>query len=307
MRADDEERPSVLDGRDIARTTTVRSGARGQYAKRSIFTTPPRARTRARTSACDAEHGSVAGRLQGKVALISGGARGQGAAHGALFAEEGARVILGDVREEEGRRLAEELRSRGHAVAFTRLDVTSSANWERVVALAEDEHGCLDVLVNNAGIVAFASATETQDDEWERVLGVNQTGMFYGMRAAIPALRRAGGGSIVNISSTLAVGAIRGYFAYQATKAAIVMMTRAAAVEYASDGIRVNSILPGLIHTEMTLEEPEDAVKGHIALTPLGRGGTPREISLGALYLASDESSFVTGTELVIDGGYLAQ
>jgi NAD(P)-dependent dehydrogenase (short-subunit alcohol dehydrogenase family) len=249
----------------------------------------------------------VAGRLEGKVALISGGARGQGASHGSLFADEGARVVLGDVREEEGRRLAEELRSRGRDVVFTRLDVTRGADWEAAVALAEREFSRLDVLVNNAGIVAFSSAAETSDEEWQRVLAVNQTGMFYGMRAAIPAMRRAGGGSIVNISSTLAVGAIRGYFAYQATKAAIVMMTRAAAVEYAEDGIRVNSILPGLIQTEMTKEEPEDAVRGHIALTPLGRAGTSLEISYGVLYLASDESSFVTGAELAIDGGYLAQ
>lgn len=249
----------------------------------------------------------MAGRLEGKVALISGGARGQGASHGSLFADEGARVVLGDVREEEGRRLAEELRSRGRDVIFTRLDVTVSADWDAAVALAETEFTRLDVLVNNAGVVAFSSAAETSDEEWQRVLGVNQTGMFYGMRAAIPAMRRAGGGSIVNISSTLAVGAISGYFAYQASKAAIVMMTRAAAVEYAEDGIRVNSLLPGLIYTEMTKDEPEDAVQGHIGLTPLGRAGTSLEISYGALYLASDESSFVTGTELVIDGGYLAQ
>jgi NAD(P)-dependent dehydrogenase (short-subunit alcohol dehydrogenase family) len=249
----------------------------------------------------------VAGRLEGKVALISGGARGQGASHGSLLADEGARVLLGDVREDEGRQLADELRARGHDVIFTSLDVTRSADWEAAVALAETEFSRLDILVNNAGVVAFSSADETSDDEWQRVLGVNQTGMFYGMRAAIPAMRRAGGGSIVNISSTLAVGAIRGYFAYQASKAAIVMMTRAVAVEYAEDGIRANSILPGLIHTKMTKDEPEDAVEGHIALTPLGRGGTSLEISYGVLYLASDESSFVTGTELVIDGGYLAQ
>ena len=249
----------------------------------------------------------MAGRLEGKVALISGGARGQGASHGSLFADEGARVVLGDVREGQGQRLAEELRSRGHDVVFTHLDVTRSSDWDAAVALAENEFARLDILVNNAGIVAFSSAAETSDEEWQRVLGVNQTGMFYGMRAAIPAMRRAGGGSIVNISSTLAVGAIRGYFAYQATKAAIVMMTRAAAVEYAEDGIRVNSVLPGLIETEMTKEEPEDAVEGHIALTPLGRAGMPLDISYGVLYLASDESSFVTGAELVIDGGHLAQ
>ena len=249
----------------------------------------------------------MAGRLVGKVALISGGARGQGASHGAVFVDEGASVVLGDVREDEGQRLAEHLRAGGREVVFTRLDVTRSADWEAAVALAEDEFGNLNVLVNNAGIVAFSSAADTPDEEWQRVLAVNQSGMFYGMRAAIPAMRRAGGGSIVNISSTLAVGAIPGYFAYQATKAAIVMMTRAAAVEYAADNIRVNSILPGLIHTDMTKEEPEDAVQNHLGLTPLRRGGTPLEISYGALYLASDESSFVTGTELVIDGGYLAQ
>jgi cyclopentanol dehydrogenase len=249
----------------------------------------------------------VAGRLQGKVALISGGARGQGASHGALFAREGASVVLADVRKEEGQRQAEALRDGGRNVVFAALDVTSSTDWESAVALAESEFGRLDILVNNAGIVAFSSAADTSDEEWQRVLAVNQTGMFYGMRAAIPALRRGGGGSIINISSTLAVGAICGYFAYQASKAAIVMMTRAAAVEYAEAGIRVNSILPGLIETEMTKDEPEDAVEGHIALTPLRRSGTPLEISYGALYLASDESSFVTGTELVIDGGYLAQ
>jgi cyclopentanol dehydrogenase len=249
----------------------------------------------------------MAERLKGKVALVSGGARGQGASHGQLFASEGAQVVLGDIREKEGKRLASELDADGLAVRFARLDVTRSADWEAAVSLAETEFGRLDVLVNNAGIVAFSSAVDTSDEEWHRVLAVNQTGMFFGMRAAIPAMRRAGGGSIVNISSTLAVGAIPGYFAYQATKAAIAMMTRAAAVDYAADNIRVNSILPGLIHTEMTKEEPEGAVQGHISLTPLGRGGTPLEISYGALYLSSDESSFVTGTELVIDGGYLAQ
>src|SRR4051794_34548476 len=249
----------------------------------------------------------MSGRLQGKVALISGGSRGQGASHGALFAKEGASVVLGDVRKEEGQRQAEALRDEGRNVLFAALDVTSSSDWESAIELAESEFGRLDILVNNAGIVAFSSAADTSDEEWQRVLGVNQTGMFYGIRAAIPAMRRAGGGSIVNISSTLAIGAIRGYFAYQASKAAIVMMTRAAAVEYAEHDIRVNSILPGLIRTDMTKSQPEDAVQGHINLSPLGRDGTPLEISYGVLYLASDESSFVTGTELVIDGGYLAQ
>lgn len=249
----------------------------------------------------------MAGRLEGKVALISGGARGQGASHGTLFAEEGAKVVLGDVREEEGRLLAEQLKERGLQVLFARLDVTSSSDWESAVSLAEREYGGLSVLVNNAGIVSFSGAVDTEDEEWASVLAVNQTGTFYGLRAAIPAMQRAGGGSIVNISSTLGIGAIPGYFAYQATKAAILMMTRAAAVEYAQDRIRVNSICPGLIQTDMTDSEPVDAVQGHVALTPLGRTGKALEISHGALYLASDESSFVTGIDLVIDGGYLAQ
>ena len=249
----------------------------------------------------------MSGRLAGKVVLISGGARGQGASHAQLFAEEGARVVLGDVLEEQGRAHAEEMQAAGLQAVFTRLDVTESREWAAAVEFAQETYGRLDVLVNNAGIVSFSGAADTSDEEWHRVISVNQTGVFFGMRAAIPALRAAGGGSIVNISSTLGIGAIPGYFAYQATKAAIIMMTRAAAVEYARDGIRVNSICPGLIHTDMTTSEPEEAIQGHIALTPLGRAGTSLEISYGALYLASDESSFVTGVDLAIDGGYLAQ
>jgi NAD(P)-dependent dehydrogenase (short-subunit alcohol dehydrogenase family) len=249
----------------------------------------------------------MSGRLAGKVALISGGSRGQGASHAQVFAEEGARVILGDTLEDEGRTHAEKLRASGHEVQFTRLDVTQSGDWAAAVELAQQTYGGLNVLVNNAGIVSFAGAADTSDEEWHRVIAVNQTGVFFGMRASIPALRAAGGGSIVNISSTLGIGAIPGYFAYQASKAAIIMMTRAAAVEYACDGIRVNSICPGLVQTDMTTTEPEEAIESHIALTPLGRIGTSLEVSYGALFLASDESSFVTGVDLAIDGGYLAQ
>lgn len=248
----------------------------------------------------------MAGRVEGKRVLISGGARGQGAAHGSLLAEEGARVLLGDILDEEGERHAAELAGGGLDVSYSHLDVTKAGDREAAVALAETTFGGLDVVVNNAGIAAFAGAAEATDEEWERVIAVNQTGVFYGMRAAIPALRRAGGGSIVNISSAGGIAGMPGYFAYQASKAAVIMMTRAAAVEYAQDSIRVNSICPGLIYTPMTLGEPEEAVQANIADTPLNRGGEPIEVSYGVLYLASDESSFVTGTELVIDGGYLA-
>jgi NAD(P)-dependent dehydrogenase (short-subunit alcohol dehydrogenase family) len=248
----------------------------------------------------------VEGRVQGKRVLISGGARGQGAAHGALLAREGARVVLGDVLDELGAERAADLARSGLDVYYCHLDVTRPSDWEAAVALVEERFGGLDVLINNAGIAAFASAADATDEEWDRVIAVNQSGVFYGMRAAIPALRRAGGGSIVNISSSAGVAGMPGYFAYQASKGAVVMMTKAAAVEYASENIRVNTICPGLIFTPMTLGEPEEAVQANIVDTPLKRGGEPIEVAYGVLYLASNESSFVTGTELVIDGGYLA-
>lgn len=248
----------------------------------------------------------MAGRLEGKVALITGGARGQGAAHGGLFAQEGACVLLGDIRDDLGEAQAASLREGGHRVLYTHLDVTSDDDWRRAVACAQSEFGKLDVLVNNAGVAEFAGAVDATDAEWNHVIGVNQTGVFYGMRASIPAIQGAGGGSIVNIASCFALAAVPGYFAYQASKGAVVMMTKAAAVEYAAQNIRVNTICPGLIITPMTETEPPEAVEANIRETPLGRAGQEMEVAYGALYLASDESSFVTGTELVIDGGYLA-
>ena len=240
------------------------------------------------------------------MALISGGARGQGAAEGTLFAEQGARVLLGDIRDELGEEHARALQQRGLEVRYTHLDVTSDDDWRRAVAEVESELGKLDILVNNAGVAAFAGAADVSDSEWNHVIGVNQNGVFYGMRASIPALQRAGGGSIVNIASCFAVAAVPGYFAYQASKGAVRMMSKGAAVEYAKDKIRVNTICPGLIITPMTETEPQEAVDANIRETPLGRAGEELEIAYGALYLASDESSFVTGTDLVIDGGYLA-
>ncbi len=248
----------------------------------------------------------TAGRLRGKVALITGGARGQGAAEVELFAREGARVIFGDILDELGEALACDLKSQGLQVTYRRLDVTRKEDWDSAVSFAELEHGGVHVLVNNAGIVTFSSPAETSDKEWDRVIAVNQRGVFYGMRAAIPAMRRANGGAIINISSVFGLGAVPGYFAYQASKAAVIMMSRAAALDLAEHNIRVNTICPGLILTDMTKGEPPDVVEANIRETPLKRAGRPEEIAYGALYLASDESSFVTGTELVIDGGYLA-
>jgi NAD(P)-dependent dehydrogenase (short-subunit alcohol dehydrogenase family) len=214
--------------------------------------------------------------------------------------------LLGDIRDQLGEEHAASLQQQGLPVLYTHLDVTQGVDWLTAIEQAEREFGMLNILVNNAGVVEFAGAADATDEEWNYVIGVNQTGVFYGMRAAIPALERAGGGSIVNIASCFAIGAVPGYFAYQASKGAVRMMTKAAAVEYAQRSIRVNAILPGLILTPITETEPVEAVEANIRETPLGRAGTEEEIAYGALYLASDESSFITGAELVIDGGYLA-
>jgi NAD(P)-dependent dehydrogenase (short-subunit alcohol dehydrogenase family) len=249
----------------------------------------------------------MVGRLDGKVALISGAARGQGASHAELFAEEGARVVLGDVRDQLGETHAAGLIERGFDVVYTHLDVTSAESWVDAVGLAEERFGRLDVLVNNAGITSPATPVDEDEETWERIVAVNQKGVWLGMKFAIPAMHRAGGGSIINISSIWGVVGADDSFAYQATKGAVTLMTKAAALTHAGDNIRVNNICPGLVMTPMAEEEGEESNNAVIAMTPMARGAQPREISYGALYLAADESSYVTGSELVIDGGYLAQ
>ena len=249
----------------------------------------------------------MGGRLEGKVALISGAARGQGAVHAELFAKEGASVVLGDILEKEVRFVADEIRAGGGAAEAIELDVTSPRDWIAAVELAETTFGRLDVLVNNAGIIDGGGAVDEDLEAWHRVIAVNQTGIFLGMKHAVPAMRRAGGGSIVNVSSTLGVVGADDYIAYQASKGAVRQMTRSAALSYVKDGIRVNTICPGFIETPMT-DELEDEIRDHdIGMTPMARAGKPIEVSYAVLYLASDESSFVTGSDLVVDGGYLAQ
>ena len=193
----------------------------------------------------------MTGRLAGRSVLISGGARGQGAAHGRRLAEEGASVLLGDVLEGEGRSHAETLRADGLDVHFLKLDVTSPADWTASVAEAETRFGRLDVLVNNPGIVRIAPVAEETDDGWARTMSVNATGVFYGMRAAIPAIRRAGGGSIINVASIYGPVGAPGYVAYTASKGAVIAMTKVAALEHAADGIRVNTICPGPVRSPM--------------------------------------------------------
>jgi cyclopentanol dehydrogenase len=249
-------------------------------------------------------------RLAGKVALISGGARGMGAVEARLFAKEGARIVLGDVLEPEGKTVQEEIRAAGGEATFVTLDVTREADWERAVATSEKLYGRLDVLVNNAGIGGGNRIEDTTLAQWERTMAVNATGVFLGTRAAIPALRRAGGGSIVNISSQLGlVGTDNSSPQYQASKGAVRLLTKATAIQYAKEGIRANSVHPGPIVTAMTEKRRADPEQHRLMLSriPLGRYGQPEEVALGVLYLASDESSFVTGSELVIDGGWTAQ
>jgi NAD(P)-dependent dehydrogenase (short-subunit alcohol dehydrogenase family) len=253
----------------------------------------------------------MADRMLGKVALISGGARGQGASHAKLLAAQGARVLIGDVLDGDGERTATELREEGLAVRYVHLDVTQVSDWESAVRVAESDYGTLDVLVNNAGIAGYAAAADCTDKEWTQTIAVNQTGVFYGMRAAIPCMRNGGGGSIVNTSSTFGLIGAPDTFAYQASKAAVLAMTRSAAVTYGTENIRVNALCPGVVDTPMLAQDIADwgvePINALIDGQAIKRRGTPLDMSYAVLYLASDESSFVTGTELVVDGGFVAQ
>jgi NAD(P)-dependent dehydrogenase (short-subunit alcohol dehydrogenase family) len=249
-------------------------------------------------------------RLDGKVALISGAARGMGAAEARLFAREGARVVLGDVLEGEGQAVAGEVAAKGGHAVFTNLDVTREDDWTRAVALAESRFGGLHVLVNNAGIGAAGLVEDTTAEAWDRVMAINAKGVFLGTKAAIPALRRAGGGSIVNISSQLGlVGMDDSSPQYTASKGAVRLLTKTTALQYARERIRANSVHPGPIVTPMTERRRADAATYQRMLSriPLGRYGEAEEVAYAVLYLASDESAFVTGSELVIDGGWTAQ
>ena len=249
-------------------------------------------------------------RLDNKVALISGGARGMGAVEARLFAAEGAKVVIGDVLEEEGRQTEAAVNEAGGDCVFVHLDVTSEADWTAAVATAVDRFGKLDILVNNAGISSTGVIEDLTVEEWDRTLDINTKGVFLGTKAAIPEMRKAGGGSIVNISSGAGIAPAPGTSgAYAASKGAVRIFSKSTAVQYARENIRCNSVHPGPIETPMLrsargsgaqLNETVDRV-------PLGRIGRPEEIAYGVLYLASDEASFVTGSELIIDGGRTAQ
>lgn len=250
------------------------------------------------------------GRLDGKVAIISGGARGQGAVEAQLMAREGAKVVFGDILDDQGKQVEAQIIEAGLDATYVHLDVTNEAQWRSAVETAVGKYGRLNVLVNNAGILIRKEIEHTTEEEWDRIMGVNVKGVFFGTKHAIPAMREAGGGSIVNISSTAGlVGSPEGSACYTATKGAVRLFTKATAVQHAKDAIRCNSVHPGPIDTEMirdTLSDPE-RMAARMRRLPLGRVGTAEDIAYGVIYLASDEASFVTGTELVIDGGTTAE
>ena len=246
------------------------------------------------------------GRLDGKVALISGGSKGQGAAEAKLFAQEGAKVVLADILDDEGKKIEAEINEMGGEAMYLHLDVTSEADWAAAVRAAIDSYGKLDILVNNAGILLRKGVEETSAEEWDRIQDVNSKGVFLGVKAAIPAMREAGGGSIVNISS---IAGLRGSTstAYGASKGLVRLLTKSTAVQYGPEGIRCNSVHPGIIETDMTEEMLDSAGREQwLARTPLRIIANAHDVALGVLYLASDESRYVTGSELVIDGGITA-
>ncbi|BAV41458.1 SDR family oxidoreductase [Mycobacterium ulcerans] len=240
----------------------------------------------------------MAGRLTGEVALVSGGARGMGASHVRALVAEGAHVVLGDILDDEGRAVAAEL---GDAARYVHLDVTQPEQWTAAVDTAVNEFGGLHVLVNNAGILNIGTIEDYALSEWQRILDINVTGVFLGIRAAVKPMKEAGRGSIINISSIEGLASTIASHGYTVSKFAVRGLTKSTALELGPSGIRVNSIHPGLVKTPMTEWVPEDLFQ-----TALGRAAEPMQVSNLVVYLASDESSYSTGAEFVVDGGTVA-
>ena len=247
----------------------------------------------------------MAGRLDGKVALISGGSRGQGEAHARLFVAEGARVMLGDLLHEDGEKVAASL---GEAARYEPLDVTREEDWQRIVESTTREFGRLDVLVNNAGILRYGPLEHTPAEEYRQVVEVNQVGSFLGIKSVIPAMRASGGGSIVNISSAAGLTGVGGVVSYASSKWAVRGMTKVAALELGGDNIRVNSLHPGMVDTPMVARDNFDNVDQDASMQkqPIKRVARPEEMSRLVLFLASDESAYCTGAEFIADGGSTA-
>lgn len=248
------------------------------------------------------------GRMQNKVAVVTGAGVGMGRTHALLLAREGASVVVTDVNETTGRETVGLIEKAGGKAIFIRHDVSKASEWEAVCSSAVSQFGRIDTLVNNAGILTMKTVDETTEAEWDLIFDINAKGVFLGIKAVLPGMKLAGGGSIVNISSIYGIVGAPSAAAYQGTKGAVRLLTKSAAVDLAKFNIRVNSVHPGVIATDMTkelLKDPEVA-KALLGTTILGRPAQPEEVSNAVLFLASDEASFMTGSEMVVDGGYTA-
>jgi len=248
-------------------------------------------------------------RLDGKVAIVTGAAHGMGESEALIFAREGATVVVADLDQAAGEQVAAKITGNGGTARFARLDVADEGQWEAVVRDTVAAYGRLDILVNNAGISGSSGSDVTSTTLWDSIMDVNAKGVFLGMKHAVPAMRRSGGGAIVNISSISGfVGQDRLHMAYNASKGAVRIMTKSGAVQYARDGIRVNSVHPGFMPPMRTSTVSADPAwrKPFLDAVPLRRAGRVEEVAHAVLFLASDEASYITGTELVVDGGFLA-
>ena len=248
-------------------------------------------------------------RLDGEMALISGGARGMGAEEARIFAREGAKVVIGDISEDDGKAVEAQIAEAGGQALFIRLDVTQEADWAKAVDQAVSSFGKLDVLVNNAGISSRTFTDDTAIDAWDKIMEINSKGVFLGTRATVPKMLEAGGGSIVNISSIMGlVGSAGGHPAYNASKGAVRIFSKAMAVRHGKDNIRVNSVHPGFMPPMASgVAYDQDQRRGSLEQTPLGREGRIEEVANAVLFLASDEASYITGAELAVDGGFTAK
>ena len=251
-------------------------------------------------------------RLEGKVAIVSGGAHGMGAVEAKLFGREGARVVIADIRDQDGQRIEAEINEAGGQALYVHTDVTDESAWANVVNRAVQRFGRLDVLVNNAGISSRAVPDDDSLDAWTRIMDINSTGVFLGAKHAIQQMQKNGGGSIVNISSIAGlVGMLSGHPAYNASKGSVRLFTKAMAVRYGRENIRVNSVHPGYMPPMMGSVSTEEVRTGRSAMVedqvPMGREGRQEEVANAVLFLASDDASYITGAELVVDGGFTAR